>query len=39
MNDGHALAIPVEDAVVSRGASLGRVERAGVGEADGSALP
>jgi len=32
MNDGHALAIPVEDAVVSRGAPLGGIERADVGE-------
>jgi hypothetical protein len=32
MNEGHALAIPVEDAVVSRGAPLGGIERAEVGE-------
>jgi len=32
MNDGHALAIPVEDDVVSRGAPLGGIERADVGE-------
>ena len=32
MNDGHALAIPVEDAVVSGGAPLGGIERADVGE-------